>query len=326
MAASKSKKMKRNGKKRAVIGSIAAFILLAAIVLIIRFHVFDGLFSSCFGGNAVDLPDVLPGLPKRGELSVYNFDVGQGNAALLVSPNGRTMLIDGGPPEYAERTVETIHALGVESLDIVIATHPHLDHIGGMPRILREFHVGEYIMPAVDFDCAAQPSVDIALEREMIPARMVRRGDTVAWDSACTVTVLSPIPGCEYSTEDANDLSLIIRVEFGETSILFTGDATVHTEQLMMFHNERELIGSDVLIVAHHGSTTSSSFGFLETVGAKYAVISVGRDNPYGHPDHDILKRLKAVGTKVYRTDEEGWISILSDGTDVRVITQKDKN
>ncbi|GEM_PF-287081 len=326
MAKAGSKKKKLSGKKRAWISCIAAFIVLAAIVLIVRFRVFDGLFSSCFGGNAVDLPDVLPELPKKGELSVYNFDVGQGNAALLVSPNGKTMLIDAGSPEYAERTCETIHALGVETLDIVIATHPHLDHIGGMPRILREFAVGEYIMPSIDFDCSAQPAVDKALESGMIPVRIVWRGDEIDWDGDCKVKVLSPVLACEYSSTDANDRSLIIRVEFGETSILFTGDATVHNEQLAMFHNEREFFGSDVLIVAHHGSTTSSSYGFLETVGAKYAVISVGRDNPYGHPDHDILRRLKAVGTAVCRTDESGWISILSDGKTVRIVTQNDKN
>lgn len=313
---------RKTGKLKGVFAAIGALLLLAAIILIVRFHLLDGLFSSC--SAAAELPDVLPELPKNGELSVYTLDVGQGNASLLVSPNGRTMLIDSGDADHAALTAETIHAMGVESIDIVIGTHPHADHIGAMARILREFEVGEYIMPNITFDCSWQSAVDAVLESLQIPVRIVWSGDVLPWDDDCTVMILSPVAGCDYSDSNANDMSLIIRVEYGETAFLFTGDATFHSEQLSMFHNDKALFSADVLTVAHHGSTSSSSVGFLETVNAKYALISVGKDNQYGHPDFDILNRLYRVGSTVLRTDECGWIAVISDGKTVHVATQKD--
>lgn len=322
MAVKIKKIKKRKGRRSGIVAAVGAFLILAAIVLTVRFHVLDGLFSGC--SSAAGLPDVLPELPKNGELSVYTLDVGQGSCALLISPNGRTMLIDSGDAEHGAGTVEMIHALGVETLDIVIGTHPHGDHIGAMPRILREFAIGEYVMPNVPIDCLAQPSVDSLLVSEQIPVKTAWSGDMLIWDRDCTVTILAPVPGCEYSDTDANDRSLIIRVEYKSTAFIFTGDATVHSEQLAMFHNEKSLFKADVLTVSHHGSTTASSVGFLETVNAKYAIISVGRDNPYGHPDFSILNRLDYTGYNTIRTDENGWIAAISDGKEVRITTQKD--
>ena len=322
MADNAAKLNKRKRVLRGLIGSLLTFLLLITLILIVRYHIFDGIFASCnpdAPAAETAIPTAPPVMPEAGRLCVYTLDVGQGNAALVISPNGKTMLIDSGSPEYAGNVADFIRAVGVSRLDLVIGTHPHLDHIGAMSALLGEFPVGKYLMPEIPFDCIEEAPVEAMLSAKAIPWEYVWSGDTLAWDGDCTVTVLSPVLGCEYSETDANDRSLMLRIEFGERSILFTGDCTVHAEQLSMFHNDRALFSSDVLVVAHHGSTTGSSYGFLETVGAEIALISVGKDNPYGHPDFDILNRLRNVGSAVYRTDACGWIAVFMDDGGVSI-------
>lgn len=309
------KREKAKGKNKAlVVICAAAAILLVVFAAAIHFHWF-----SCVSGcsEPVSEPSKPLPKPKSGQLSVYFFDVEQGDAALLISPSGKTMLIDSGEAVYGDLLLAWLEELGVKQLDLAVGTHPHFDHVGAMPQVLSAVKTKEYLMPEITFDTLAQPFVDAALLKNRIPKRYVYSGDTIEWDENCTLTVLSPVLGCEYSSTDANDYSLILRVEYGNTSYIFEADATVHAEQLSMYHNDKQLFQADVLKVAHHGSTTSSSYGFLETVSPKYAIISVGADNTYGHPDFDILNRLSSVGAAVLRTDRLGTIAVFSDGDKV---------
>lgn len=301
---------------------LLAALLIAAGILLALFLPKSKPVSAIVPEPTPEMGPALPA-PIPGELCVYVLDVGQGNAALLVSPSGKTILIDSGDAIYANRVSTFIRSLGVDSLDLVVATHPHADHVGGMRRLIEKFGAGEYVMPEVGFDDAAQQPVQELLRAKAIRTRIVWSGDTLDWDPDCPTTVLSPVLGCEYSQTDANDSSLILRVEFNGTSILFTGDATVHAEQLSMYHNERALFNADVLIVPHHGSTTSSSYGFLETVGAEIAIVSVGAGNSYGHPDFDILTRLANTSDYIYRTDLFGSIAVFMDGSAVRIAAEK---
>jgi len=268
-------------------------------------------------------PPLVPKMPIEGQLSVYFVDVGQGDAAVLISPSGKTMLIDSGESIYANRMEKLLKTLGVERIDLMVGTHSHSDHIGSMPRIIKGFETGGYITTAEDIESDYSSAVETALNEKGVPIRKVWCGDIVEWDEECGITVISPILGCEYSQYDANDGCLMLRIEYGETAFIFTADATVHAEQLSMFHNEKELFMANVLKVAHHGSTTSSSIGFLETVDADIAVISVGASNPYGHPDFDILSRLNSAGCSVVRTDERGTVAAFSDSKTVTIEYQK---
>lgn len=309
------------------IAIIILALLAAAGLIAIGFSsgAFDGI-SCSGGGDAVDesLP-LVPKMPVKGQLSVYFIDVGQGNAALLVSPGGKTMLIDAGESIYASRVEKFIKQIDIKSLDVVIGTHSHSDHIGAMPRIIRDLKVSSYYTTALNVESVYSASVDAALEEKGVNSSPLWSGDSVPWDENCSVTVLSPVIGCEYSKTDANDGCLMLRIEYGETALLITADATAHAEQLSMFHNERELFEANLLLVAHHGSTTSSTLGFIETVGGETAVISVGAKNPYGHPDFDILNRLKGAGYTVLRTDELGSIAAFSDGKTLELAFQKPK-
>ena len=142
----------------------------------------------------------------------------------------------------------------------------------------------------------------------------------IDWDSDCKVTVLSPVPEFdEYSKTDWNEWSLIMRVEYANHSMIFTGDATVRSEQAAMLNNEKYLFDADVLKVPHHGSTTSSFLGFLEAVSPEYAIISVGKGNSYGHPDCDTIQKLKQVNAEIYRTDELGTINIVFSADDIKI-------
>lgn len=266
---------------------------------------------------------IVPQMPIEGQLSVYFMDVGQGDAALLISPSGKTMLIDAGESIYANRVKRFLKELSVSRIDVLVGTHAHSDHIGAMPELIGAFEIGSYVTTFLDAENDFSEAVSEALGKKGVAVQRLRSGSTLDWDESCGVTVLSPVLGSEYSAFDANDSCLMLRVEYGETAFIFTADATVHAEQLSMFHNEKSLFKADVLKVAHHGSTTSSSLGFLETVDADFAVISVGASNPYGHPDPDILNRLLGVGSAVYRTDQCGTVAVFSSGKEISIITQK---
>lgn len=255
-----------------------------------------------------------------GEMQIFALDVGQGDSFFVISPNGKTMLIDSGESSNSKQIEQFIREKGVRQLDIVIGSHTHSDHVGSMPYLLDAFDVGKYVMSEAGLETRIQKRINAVLEEKDIPCSYVWAGDVIDWDSDCKVTVLSPVPEFdEYSKTDWNEWSLIMRVEYANHSMIFTGDATVRSEQAAMLNNEKYLFGADVLKVPHHGSTTSSSLGFLEAVSPEYAIISVGKGNSYGHPDYDTIQKLKQVNAEIYRTDELGTINIVFSANDIKI-------
>ena len=252
-----------------------------------------------------------------GEMQIFALDVGQGDSFFIISPNGKTMLIDSGESSNSKQIEQFIREKGVRQLDVVVGSHTHSDHVGSMPYLLDAFDVGKYVMPEAGLETRIQKRINAVLEEKDIPCRA---GDLIDWDSDCKVTVLSPVPEFdEYSKTDWNEWSLIIRAEYANHSMIFTGDATVRSEQAAMLNNEKYLFDADVLKVPHHGSTTSSSLGFLEAVSPEYAIISVGKGNSYGHPDYDTIQKLKQVNAEIYRTDELGTINIVFSADDIKI-------
>ena len=265
-----------------------------------------------------------------GEMQIFALDVGQGDSFFIISPNGKTMLIDSGESSNSKQIEQFIREKGVRQLDVVIGSHTHSDHVGSMPYLLDAFDVGKYVMSEAGLETRIQKRINAVLEEKDIPcsyvwAECVPFGygtiwSVIDWDSDCKVTVLSPVPEFdEYSKTDWNEWSLIIRVEYANHSMIFTGDATVRSEQAAMLNNEKYLFDADVLKVPHHGSTTSSSLGFLEAVSPEYAIISVGKGNSYGHPDYDTIQKLKQVNAEIYRTDELGTINIVFSANDIKI-------
>ena len=244
------------------------------------------------------------GVGPPGAVTVRFLDVGQGDATLITSPGGATVLIDGGPDE--EVVAQQLVALGVKRLDLVIATHPHADHIAGLPQVLARFSVGLFEQPGCPDDTELQAEVQDELSVESIPIRPARAGDTITVGDL-VLTVLSPDRCWIDSHSDPNNDSVIVLLQVGATSVLFAGDAEKEAQQTML---ERGLVPDvDVLKVPHHGGATSLP-EFFQAADPELAMISVGQPNPYGHPNAEALAWIGATGAQIWRTDEHGTVTI----------------
>ncbi len=233
-------------------------------------------------------------------LAVRFFDVGQGDAALVTSPGGATILIDAGP-EPTQVATELV-ALGVRRLDLAVATHPHADHVAGFPDVFGRLPVGLVIEPGCDEPSPAYAAFLRALEEERLPVRHPRAGDVLTVGDL-RVEVLAPEACAEGTASDPNNDSLVLRISLGEDVVLFPGDAEVPSQEAML--EAGAPIAADVLKVPHHGGDTSSEV-FLRAVHAEVAVVSVGQPNPYGHPVPSVLATLREAGAAVLRTDRLG--------------------
>jgi len=258
---------------------------------------------------------------QAAELRVYFFDVGQGDAALIVSPAGKTVLIDAGPPEARARLAARLGQLLHGPLDLAILTHPHLDHLGGMVDALsvegaRAFMDSGFVHPSPQYTALLE-----YLKAHKIRVLNATQGRNIDLGGGASITLLGPPQPYFHGTRsDPNANSVIVKLTYGKESFLFSGDAEEETEKMLVAHGGLQ---SEVLKVPHHGSRHSSTEPFLAAVKPKVAVISVGAGNDYGHPTRAALDRLEAVGAKVYRTDLDGEVRIDSDGTKLRVEATK---
>jgi competence protein ComEC len=245
------------------------------------------------------------GPPER--LTVRFIDVGQGDAALVTSPAGATVLIDAGPDETQVAT--ELSALGVKRLDIAVATHPHADHVEGFPEVFARIPVGLVLDPGCDEPSPSYDAFLRAVADEDLPVRHPRAGDTlVAAD--LRIDVLAPVTCASGTDSDPNNDSLVLRISIGEDVVLFTGDGERESQQVML--DDGEPIQADLLKVPHHGGDTSLP-EFLQAVGAEVAVVSVGQPNDYGHPVPEVLETIRSAGSTVLRTDQLGDVIVTFD-------------
>ncbi len=251
---------------------------------------------------------------KKGDLKVHFIDVGQGDSTFIEFPNGETMLIDAGEWTEAEKVIDYINKCGANKIDYLIVTHPHSDHIGGLSYVINEFETGKMYMPKVSHQTKTFENLLDAIEENDLPVFSAKEGVVICENEQLKIQIIAPVSD---GYESLNDYSAVIRLDYGETSFLFMGDAEQISE------NEIEAdVNVDVYKVGHHGSKTSSSKEFLYRVMPEIAVISVGEDNDYGHPSKPVLTRLNEIGAKILRTDECGDIVIQSDG--INIFTKED--
>ena len=255
------------------------------------------------------------GTAQAGTLTVTWLDVGQGDAA-VIQCGGQSMLIDGGKPEKSSYIYAWLQQHGLSYLDVIVATHVDADHIGGLSGALNYASVGTAYCPETTGTTETFQSFVKYLAQRGKQITVPTAGETYALGGA-QVQILGPL----HRAEDSNDNSIVLKVSFGATSFLFTGDAERAEEQDLL--NAGVNLQSTVLKVGHHGSDTSTSYPFLRAVAPQYAVISVGAGNSYGHPTEAVLSRLRDAGVTTFRTDMQGEITAVSDGQTINFSTAK---
>jgi len=248
------------------------------------------------------------------KLKVHFIDVGQADS-ILIQQGNENMLIDAGNNDDEETLKNYLNSLGISEFKYVVGTHAHEDHIGSLDYIMNSFKVGKIYFPKTTSSTKTFQNLVKAVQNKGMQFTAPVVGETFNLGEA-ECTILAP-NGSRY--DDANNYSIVIKLEYGNTSFLFTGDAEDVSEKEML-KNGLDL-KADVLKAGHHGSKSSSTDKFLDAVNPKYAVISVGKDNDYGHPNAETLQKFSSRGIEVYRTDEIGTIVAESDGNNISFST-----
>jgi competence protein ComEC len=231
------------------------------------------------------------------------------------------MLIDAGDPDAGPRVVSQLKKIGITDIDILVATHPHSDHIGGMQEVLRNFKVHQVIDSGMPHTSWTYQKFLETIDRQEIPYKTVTTGNSITPAQGFSILVLNAPsdtnPGS--SDEDLNDASIVLRMSYGRINILFEGDAGTAVEERMI--RSGLPLESQVLKVAHHGSPHGTGSAFLNMVNPEVAVISVGANNPYNHPAETTLEHLRNAGAIIFRTDRDGTVVLQTDGMKYSVET-----
>jgi len=297
MAYSPARKLKRKaaGKAREWLIRILTSVVSAVLA-------FFGAYSYVQTGNVIPRRELL-----SGSASFHFIDVGQGDATLILTGDA-AVLIDAGPDDSAGALVEYLKTTAGR-LDYLILTHPHEDHVGGADEVLTEIPTGRVLMPFVEYSGYTATLKNIASERNIPVYNAAIGSQYTAGDITCTL--LGPV---RTDYENLNNVSAVVRVDVGGTSLLVSGDAEMEAELDLLAANAPELFDCDIYKAGHHGSSTSTTLELFTAIAPDHCVISCGKNNSYGHPHTTVLQLFSLSGASVYRTDEDGTIVLDTDG------------
>ncbi|MBR4693820.1 MAG: MBL fold metallo-hydrolase [Bacilli bacterium] len=291
--------------KKDSIKYIAIFVIFIGLLLVSKFTDFN--IQDLFEEEKVEQV-------SSPDLKIYFFDVGQAES-ILITNNGHNMIIDGGNNVDGSLLVKYLkEELKITKIDYIISTHPHEDHIGGLDNIIKNFEIANLYMPDLTTTTKSFEDVIKAAEKKSLEVTIPENDETFTMEDLKFKVIYTGT-----NEEDLNASSIILRMDYKDTSYLFTADTTYDTEQLILDKD----IDVDVLKVAHHGSKHASSLNFLKKATPKYAIISCGKDNDYGYPHESAMNRLKQFTDKIYVTKDLGTIILTSDGTNIEISSIK---
>ena len=248
-------------------------------------------------------------------MKLHYIDVGEGDSIFIELPNEKTMLIDAGETSEGDTVLNYIKQLGYSNIDYIVGTHPHTDHIGGLAQIINSFSVGKIYMPKAISTSKTYENLLNTISMKGLKIQTAKAGVNIINENNLLVDIIAPNSD---SYSDLNNYSAVIKITYQNMKFIFMGDAEIISENEILTD-----VTADIIKVGHHGSNTSSGQDFVSRVNAKYAIISVGSDNNYNHPNMDIVDRWKTSGAKVYRTDLNGTIIVTTDGNTLNIETEK---
>jgi beta-lactamase superfamily II metal-dependent hydrolase len=277
------------------------------------------MLAGCNLNPVTPAPTFVPG---QGTLKIAFLDVGQGDSILIQAPNGQTMLIDGGRSTSLAQEVilPKLQEWGARQVDVLIPTHPDADHIGGLVGVLESFPVKLAALTGQVHSTQIYERLLTDIRDKNVEALQVRTGTAIPFDPALKLEVLGPDE--EFvQDDDNNNASIVIKLTYGSTSFLLTGDAEFPENEAILDHGFD--VRSTVLKLGHHGSRTSTNEDWLQRVQPQLGIISAGKDNSFGHPHPEVIAALDKLRIPYIRTDEHGTITVTSDGTTIRVTSEK---
>lgn len=302
----KHKKIKKNIKRN----FFEILIILLAFLIINNQDKIKNLFNQNNNQNQNDYINTNNDL-----LKVHYLDVGQGDSIFIELPNNETMLIDAAESYQSENIINYLKNLNYKKIDYVIGTHPHTDHIGGLKDIINTFEIGKIYMPKVVSTTKTYESLLMAIKDKNLKINTAKAGTSIIDTDALKINILAP-NNSTYT--ELNNYSVVTKITYGTTKFLFMGDAEKLSENEI-----KENVTADVIKIGHHGSNTSSSIDFIKKVNAKYGIISVGLNNKYNLPKEETITNWENSGTKIYLTSTNGTIRASSDGTNIKIESEK---
>lgn len=302
----KHKKIKKNIKRN----FFEILIILLAFLIINNQDKIKNLFNQNNNQNQNDYINTNNNL-----LKVHYLDVGQGDSIFIELPNNETMLIDAAESYQSENIINYLKNLNYQKIDYVIGTHPHTDHIGGLKDIINTFEIGKIYMPKVVSTTKTYESLLMAIKDKNLKINTAKAGTSIIDTDTLKINILAP--NNSIYTE-LNNYSVVTKITYGTTKFLFMGDAEKLSENEI-----KENVTADVIKIGHHGSNTSSSIDFIKKVNAKYGIISVGLNNKYNLPKEETITNWENSGTKIYLTSTNGTIRASSDGTNIKIESEK---
>lgn len=302
----KHKKIKKNIKRN----FFEILIILLAFLIINNQDKIKNLFNQNNNQNQNDYINTNNNL-----LKVHYLDVGQGDSIFIELPNNETMLIDAAESYQSENIINYLKNLNYQKIDYVIGTHPHTDHIGGLKDIINTFEIGKIFMPKVVSTTKTYESLLMAIKDKNLKINTAKAGTSIIDTDALKINILAP-NNSTYT--ELNNYSVVTKITYGTTKFLFMGDAEKLSENEI-----KENVTADVIKIGHHGSNTSSSIDFIKKVNAKYGIISVGLNNKYNLPKEETITNWENSGTKIYLTSTNGTIRASSDGTNIKIESEK---